>query len=310
MNKTMNNSLFFYQIQRLITIQRGGENRTIMRGIDVPLAARQTGDTHGAGLLATDNKGSVLSVQSEDERAPQSYSAYGHNRSLLSPLMTTGFNGEVLDPRTLCYILGQGYRLYSPHLGRFRSPDNLSPFGKGGLNAYAYCTNDPVNAIDPSGHAYLIIETFRQKKLTPIVTAQIIPSTRQAPAYTNTVRHGKKILYLRTLDRPTTYTYSTQTLVSVQPNKVFNHKKGTILSERLPQYEINAELLSALQDLPDDLLTDEHIVQKQHLLEQQRHWLNEGGELLRRALDPRDLMTHVRENPRTTPGSSRESFQA
>ncbi|MEE4636302.1 RHS repeat-associated core domain-containing protein [Pseudomonas alliivorans] len=36
---------------------------------------------------------------------------------------------------------------------RFNQPDNLSPFGRGGLNAYAYCLGDPVNRGDPSGHS-------------------------------------------------------------------------------------------------------------------------------------------------------------
>jgi uncharacterized protein RhaS with RHS repeats len=35
---------------------------------------------------------------------------------------------------------------------RFHSPDSLSPFAEGGLNAYAYVGNDPANRIDPSGH--------------------------------------------------------------------------------------------------------------------------------------------------------------
>lgn len=34
---------------------------------------------------------------------------------------------------------------------RFNGPDRLSPFGKGGLNSYAYCAGDPVNRIDPAG---------------------------------------------------------------------------------------------------------------------------------------------------------------
>ncbi|RMU75656.1 hypothetical protein ALP24_200133 [Pseudomonas syringae pv. aptata] len=35
---------------------------------------------------------------------------------------------------------------------RFNSPDSMSPFGKGGMNAYAYCAGDPVNRSDPTGH--------------------------------------------------------------------------------------------------------------------------------------------------------------
>jgi hypothetical protein len=34
---------------------------------------------------------------------------------------------------------------------RFHAPDTLSPFGKGGINAYMYCAGDPVNHSDPSG---------------------------------------------------------------------------------------------------------------------------------------------------------------
>jgi hypothetical protein len=36
---------------------------------------------------------------------------------------------------------------------RFTSPDSLSPFGLGGVNAYAYVLGDPVNLRDPSGYA-------------------------------------------------------------------------------------------------------------------------------------------------------------
>lgn len=35
---------------------------------------------------------------------------------------------------------------------RFNKPDTMSPFGKGGVNAYAYCQGDPVNYQDPTGH--------------------------------------------------------------------------------------------------------------------------------------------------------------
>nr|WP_283105573.1 RHS repeat-associated core domain-containing protein [Pseudomonas moorei] len=56
-----------------------------------------------------------------------------------------------MDRTTGCYILGNGYRLYSPTLQAFYSPDAVSPFGAGGVNRYQYCGLDPVNNTDPIG---------------------------------------------------------------------------------------------------------------------------------------------------------------
>ncbi|WP_081263218.1 RHS repeat-associated core domain-containing protein [Pseudomonas putida] len=63
-----------------------------------------------------------------------------------------GFNGELLECITGHYLLGNGYRAYSPLLMIFIQPDSWSPFGAGGLNPYCYCVGDPVNYRDPSGH--------------------------------------------------------------------------------------------------------------------------------------------------------------
>ncbi|ATF95542.1 RHS repeat-associated core domain-containing protein [Cedecea neteri] len=64
----------------------------------------------------------------------------------------SGFNGERLDPVKRHYHPGNGYRGYSPVLGRFTRPDLYNPFGKGGINPYVYCTGDPINRDDPSDH--------------------------------------------------------------------------------------------------------------------------------------------------------------
>lgn len=63
-----------------------------------------------------------------------------------------GFNGELCESLTGHYLLGNGYRAFNPVLMRFNSPDSLSPFGEGGINAYAYCKGDPVNSFDSDGH--------------------------------------------------------------------------------------------------------------------------------------------------------------
>lgn len=76
-----------------------------------------------------------------------------------------GFGGELLEPGTRYYLFGSGYRAYNPQLMRFNSPDDLSPFGRGGLNAYAYCLGDPVNLVDPDGHVPLIRALAQLRKL-------------------------------------------------------------------------------------------------------------------------------------------------
>ncbi|GAB7529468.1 hypothetical protein PS3A_18770 [Pseudomonas sp. 3A(2025)] len=81
----------------------------------------------------------------------------------------TGFKGEFHELATGWQLLGNGYRAYNPVLMRFHSPDSLSPFDKGGLNAYMYCGGDPVNQVDPTGHGF-VSEFLRAIKVRPTVT--------------------------------------------------------------------------------------------------------------------------------------------
>lgn len=83
-------------------------------------------------------------------KMPIVYSPYGFFRGGVEYL-SLHFNGEVWDGWSEGYHLGKGKRFYRPKLMRFTSPDNLSPFLAGGVNAYAYCKGDPVNFTDPSG---------------------------------------------------------------------------------------------------------------------------------------------------------------
>ncbi|MDR0281365.1 MAG: RHS repeat-associated core domain-containing protein [Paucimonas sp.] len=69
------------------------------------------------------------------------------------PRAGLSFNGEYLE-RHAVQMLGS-YRAYNPALMLFHNSDNLSPFGKGGLNSYGYCLGDPVNHVDPTGHMVL-----------------------------------------------------------------------------------------------------------------------------------------------------------
>lgn len=105
-------------------------------------------------LLASDQQRSVLNALEADRPCSFAYSPYGHRPWGHGLLSLLGFNGELPDPLTGHYHLGNGYRQFNPVLMRFNSTDSWSPFGEGGLNAYGYCGGDPINRQDPTGHTF------------------------------------------------------------------------------------------------------------------------------------------------------------
>ena len=119
-------------------------------------------------LLATDQQQSVLNALAANQLSPTAYTPYGHRPRENGLLSLLGFNGELLDRVTGHYHLGKGYRQFNPVLMRFNSPDSWSPFGIGGLNAYAYCAGDPVNSRDPTGHFKIstLIKTMKEAAKT------------------------------------------------------------------------------------------------------------------------------------------------
>lgn len=143
----------FYRRDRLSTEVQGTLRHSIFEHLDQPLAqhSSQAGKVE-AWLLATDFQQSVLHSMSSAAHQSAVFCPYGYRtpESGLSSLL--GFNGQRRGPVTGHYLLGNGYRAFNPVLMRFNCPDSLSPFGKGGVNAYAYCAGDPVNRVDPTGH--------------------------------------------------------------------------------------------------------------------------------------------------------------
>lgn len=109
-------------------------------------------------LAMCDRQQSIL-VAAE---APHSYTPYGGLST--APGARLAYCGEPRDGLTGNYHLGNGHRTYNPCIGRFHSPDRLSPFEAGGINAYAYCGGDPINYQDRNGNqrnpAALLVQAF------------------------------------------------------------------------------------------------------------------------------------------------------
>ncbi|WP_237884688.1 RHS repeat-associated core domain-containing protein [Pseudomonas sp. PGPR40] len=145
----------FYLKDRLATEIQDAVQRSIMQHDDQLLAQqqRQSGAVE-TRLLAIDQQRSVLNVLDRASSYPLAYTPYGHRPAENGLLSLLGFNGERPDPVTGAYLLGNGYRAFNPVLMRFNSPDSLSPFAQGGLNAYAYCMGDPINRVDASGRSW------------------------------------------------------------------------------------------------------------------------------------------------------------
>lgn len=147
---------FFYRNNTLSTVQTDDDHHVI-----VSANAHNLSETTRleARLLAADVQQSTVTVASEN-RTAFAYGPYGHDDRHSDARVISRVTGQPWLPSAVGYMLGNGHRLFSPAMMRFYSADSLSPFEAGGLNAYAYCHNDPVNRSDPSGR-YSIFKLLR-----------------------------------------------------------------------------------------------------------------------------------------------------
>ncbi|VVO51611.1 RHS repeat-associated core domain-containing protein [Pseudomonas silesiensis] len=162
----------FYCKSRLATEMQGVMRYSIVQHGEQLLAQqRSEGDAPETTLLSTDQQRSVLQTRkAKHPPQPIAYSPYGYRPVEGGLPSLLGFNGERPDPVTGCYLLGNGYRAFNPALMRFNSPDGLSPFGKGGLNPYAYCSGDPMNFTDASGQSRWKLLSWIRKKFSKTTT--------------------------------------------------------------------------------------------------------------------------------------------
>ncbi|MHC1722091.1 MAG: RHS repeat-associated core domain-containing protein [Aminipila sp.] len=102
------------------------------------------------------------------------------------------FGGEYKDNESGNYYLRARY--YDPETQRFTQEDTYKGDYKDpiSLNAYAFCSNDPINNIDPSGHenAKLTMSTIHKKKPKPKPKPKTEPKPKsiQKPAPKSTTK--------------------------------------------------------------------------------------------------------------------------
>jgi RHS repeat-associated protein len=197
----------FYCKNRLATELQGAIGHSIVQHGDLLLAQQQyENNAFDTALLATDVQRSVLhTLKKNTERQAIAYSPYGHRTALNGLLTLLGFNGERPDPVTGHYLLGKGYRAFNPVLMRFNSSDSVSPFGKGGLNSYAYCLGDPINQSDPSGQAPPYVFNKATRTITTILgtSRELLPNVSNNMAKRTVKKMNRAVARVAQKDRDT-----------------------------------------------------------------------------------------------------------
>lgn len=184
----------FYQSDRLCSCSGSLTDRLVMaQGI----AIGQKSNSMSAKLYQLDCAQSVIGTSPSS--SAYHYTAYGDGTAGIALLMSA-FAGERFDPISHGYPLGNGLRVYQPRVFRFTTPDELSPFGKGGVNPYSYCQGDPVNKYDPSGQFAIFRYLLRIFARTTVAAQRHLGRATQSivlaadEALAETIRHAGRQL--------------------------------------------------------------------------------------------------------------------
>ena len=154
-------SKYIYDGNTLVAEQRNGSWIYYLYGVDGVAGFRYNGVTY---LYRKNIQGDITHIYTEDGQqvAHYAYDAFGNVKELqensaISQLNPFRYRGDYYDTETGLYYLISRY--YDPETGRFISADSieyLDPETLGGLNLYAYCGNNPVMYVDPTGEAFLL----------------------------------------------------------------------------------------------------------------------------------------------------------
>ena len=131
----------------LVSMVFGGKNYFYIRNLQNDVIALIDEDGNEVVHYTYDSWGKILSIT-------------GSLKDTIGQQNPFRYRGYFYDRETGMYYLKSRY--YDPELKRFISSDNLVVTGTilEGLNLFSYCSNNPVNCIDPTGHFWDKIFNF------------------------------------------------------------------------------------------------------------------------------------------------------
>lgn len=153
------------------------------------------------------------------------------------------YTGQEIDSETVDAngnaLYNYGARLYDPALGRFVMADSIVPNPKNpqSLNRYSYVRNNPINLVDPSGHAecptYLTCNNTQTGRTTTSVNT--IPAPGTAPGLpTRTITPYTACWY--TCATIGTNTYSFQSVAQVNGIPIYTYETIVAMPKQAAEY--------------------------------------------------------------------------
>ncbi|MVF51894.1 RHS repeat-associated core domain-containing protein [Pseudomonas monteilii] len=183
MTSTKVKTQMFYQNNHVFNTLHKDSTSLFLRCRTGPLAVLSSARPSPT-LLAHDQNHSILTTHSTLETRNINYAPFGYTKS--SERGIPAYAGELPDPLCESYLLGKGFRAFSPEINRFKSSDTVPPFEI--LNYYAYCEDDPINAVDPSGH----YKTFRPGSSFDRIRLRYIQTSYSETNYTPSLLNNSR----------------------------------------------------------------------------------------------------------------------
>ena len=181
---------FIFNTNREVLAEKENEWTIYIRGSELLASSNEYAKTYYH--YANDEMGSITHIVDNKKILNQyEYDVWGNVVNQKETIKNRfKFNGQQLDPITQQYYLRA--RFYNPIIGRFTQEDT---YRGDGLNLYAYCANNPIYYVDPSGHICeewykkLIEKRNKGKKLSR-TERQSIKQYEKANKITNDVNNN------------------------------------------------------------------------------------------------------------------------